>query len=157
MPRKIVLQLLLCSLLLLLAPAASYANAYGQLESIAGPAPEPPPVPEPSCAECGGRNGNHSRNCPYYGGGSSDGDSGSTTPVDVTRAPIFVAPVGMIGGVFMGAGWYFEEMAGHFPKKGFLSSYSEYVSIKDEDDVRRKSFNFGSHIGALPWLALFAP
>jgi hypothetical protein len=64
--------------------------------------------------------------------------------------------VGIVGGVFLGAGWYFSEMAGKFPKKGFLSSYSDYMSVKSDDDRFRKPFNFGTHIGGLPWLGVFA-
>lgn len=144
-----------CVFMLLIPLGGRAEYAYGQLNGAARSYGNIPDVPDPTCAGCGGRNGNHSRNCPYGGGG--DSDSESTGPVDVTTAPIFVAPVGIIGGVFMGGGWYFGEMAGKYPKKRFLSSYSDYVSIKTDSERRDASFNFGSHIGALPWLALYLP
>ena len=117
-------------------------------------------IPEPQCAcaycnrPCGS---GHASSCPYSSSGSSGGDEGGRARGDITRAPIFVAPVGFIGGLFMGGGWYFEEMAGNFPKVGFLDSYGTYVSLKDDDDGFNKPFNFGARIGGLPWLVLYLP
>jgi len=117
-------------------------------------------IPEPQCAcgycdrPCGS---GHASTCPSYNGGGGGGDSGGGGGGDITNAPIVVAPVGFIGGLFMGAGWYFEEMAGNFPKTGFLDSYGNYVSVKSDDDAFNKPFNFGARLGGLPWLALYLP
>lgn len=132
------------ALLLALSPDAGHCGAYDQLRSIGG---NPGNVPEVGAPEC-------VANC---GDGGNSGSGDERVSYDVTRAPIFVAPVGVVGGVFMGAGWYFEEMAGHFPKTGFLKSYGNYVSVDSDDPVTRNSFNFGARLGALPWLALYVP
>lgn len=113
------------------------------------------PDPQCACAYCDRPCGSgHAPGCQYYsdGGGGGGGSGGGG---DITNAPIVVAPVGFIGGLFMGAGWYFEEMAGNFPKTGFLDSYGNYVSLKPQDD--NKAFNFGARLGGLPWLALYLP
>lgn len=111
------------------------------------------PDPQCVCASCDRPCGSgHTSSCPYGGG---DGDGGGGRGGDPFNAPIFVAPVGFVGGLFMGAGWYFEEMAGNFPKTGFLDSYGNYVSIKPQED--NKAFNFGARLGGLPWLAIYLP
>ncbi|MBT0653064.1 hypothetical protein [Geomobilimonas luticola] len=113
------------------------------------------PDPQCACAYCDRPCGSgHAPGCQYYSGGGEGGGGGGGGG-DITNAPIVLAPVGFIGGLFMGAGWYFEEMAGNFPKTGFLDSYGNYVSIKPADD--NKAFNFGARLGGLPWLALYLP
>lgn len=113
------------------------------------------------CASCGRSCGSgHASSCPYApsgGGGGGGGDSESAPRGDITNAPIFVAPAGFIGGLFMGAGWYYNEMAGKYPKTGFLVSYHKFLTVKTDNDRFDSAFSFGSHIGAAPWLAIFAP
>lgn len=143
--RKLVPVFMVGALLLALVPDVGHCGAYDQLRSIAG---EPGKVPEPGAPVC-------VANC---GGSSSDSSSNEERePYDITRAPIFVAPVGFIGGVFMGAGWYFGEMAGKYPDIGFLKSYGNYMSVNTGDSMTDKPFNFGARLGALPWLALYVP
>ena len=116
-----------------------------------------PPASDPACAYCEGRNNNHSSSCPYSSGGGSSSSSDDAPPGDITRAPIVSMPAGMIGGVFMGGGWYFTEMAGKRPNKNFLSSYHDFMTIASGDPVFDGPFNAGAHVGGLPWLALFIP
>lgn len=66
---------------------------------------------------------------------------------DIALTPIVSAPVGVIGGLFMGAEGYFNEMVGKYPDTGFLSSYHKYFAIKNDDDRFESAFNLGSHIG----------
>lgn len=118
-----------------------------------------PDVPDPECAACGGRNNNHSSDCPYYsgGGGYSSSDSESSGGGDLASAPIISFPTGIAGGVIGGGIWYFREMAGKYPKKNFLSSYDDFLTMKSDDPGLDKSWNAGMHIGGVPWLALFVP
>lgn len=114
-----------------------------------------PAVPAPTCVGCGGQ-GSHSSSCPYMRG-SGGGDSDSGGGGDITHAPILVAPVGMVGGVFMGGGWFWKEMAGDYPNQGFLSSYGDFMTNNSGDPLFDKPFNFGAKIGGAPWLVLFVP
>lgn len=118
-----------------------------------------PAVPAPTCVGCGGQ-GSHSDSCPYMGRGSSSrsGDDGeSRGGGDITHAPIIVAPVGAIGGLVMGGGWFWNEMAGDYPDKGFFTSYVDYLTQNSGDPLFDKPFNFGAKIGGAPWLALYLP
>lgn len=114
-----------------------------------------PAVPAPTCVGCGGQ-GSHGDSCPYMPRGG-DGDRESPGGGDVTHAPIFVVPTGMIGGVFMGGGWFWKEMSGDFPDKGFLKSYGDYVSVESGDPLFDKPFTVGARIGGAPWLLVYLP
>jgi hypothetical protein len=114
------------------------------------------------CASCGYPCGSgHAPSCPYYsggGGGSGGGDSErSGGGASFERAPIFVAPVGIIGGVFAGGVWYFKEMAGDYPDDSFLSSYHKFLTMPASDEWAAPAFSFGLQVGAIPWLALYVP
>lgn len=122
--------------------------AYGEVPEVTGI--------ETECMECGGKNGSHRSNCPYARGGGSDSGEERAPHVDITHAPIFVAPAGFIGGIFMGGGWFFGEMAGKYPDVGFFDSYHNYMSIKSDDKQFSGPFNAGTHAGGLPWLVLGA-
>lgn len=133
-------------LLVLGMPAGRAQSAYGQLQSMAGPPPNVPPVSGPERVD----------------GGESGGASGGEErqPADLASAPIVVVPVGVVGGVFMGGGWYFSEMAGKYPKTGFLTSYKNYLTVTGggaENATFNSSFSAGACLGGLPWLALYVP
>jgi hypothetical protein len=113
------------------------------------------------CASCDRPCGSgHAPGCPYYSGGGGGGGGGDDEPrggASLERAPIFVAPVGMLIGIFGGAGWYYKEMAGDYPKDSFLSSYGKFLSVPASDEYASGAFTFGMRMGGIPWLALYVP
>ncbi len=111
------------------------------------------------CASCNRACGSgHASNCPYGGGGGGDdGDSGYSGGASFERAPIFVAPVGIVGGVFAGAVWYGKQITGNSSDDFFLESYKNFLKVPDSDEWAAGSFTFGLRMGGLPWLALYVP
>ncbi len=111
------------------------------------------------CAYCDRPCGSgHTSSCPYGGGGGGGGgDSESSGGASFERAPIFVAPVGMVGGVFAGGVWYYKHMAGDFKKDFFIDSYQDFLSVKPSDEWAAGAFTFGLRMGGIPWLALYVP
>lgn len=112
------------------------------------------------CAYCDRPCGSgHASSCPYAsGGGGGGGDSGSSgSGASFERAPIFVAPVGMVGGVFAGGVWYWKQMAGSNKKDFFIDSYKSFLSVKPSDEWAAGAFTFGLRMGGIPWLALYVP
>ncbi|MCE5275026.1 MAG: hypothetical protein ABFD70_00080 [Syntrophaceae bacterium] len=120
-------------------------------------------IPEPNCvcAYCGRPCGSgHAPGCPYYSEGGGSGSGGSERSgggASFERAPIFVAPVGMVGGVFAGAVWYFKQMTGSLGDDFFIDSYQKYLSVPASDEWAAGSFTFGLRMGGLPWMALYVP
>ncbi len=120
-------------------------------------------IPEPNCvcASCDRPCGSgHAPNCPYDGGGGGGGDDSERSGgggASFERAPIFVAPVGMVGGVFAGGVWYFKQMAGSLKEDFFIDSYQNFLNVPDSDEYASGAFTFGLRMGALPWMALYVP
>jgi hypothetical protein len=117
-----------------------------------------PPASGPACAACGTQGGGNP-NCSACGGGGgggrvSDPDAPQGDPLN---APIIAFPIGIIGGVFMGGGWFYDEMAGKNPKVSGLKTYQKAVSLTNGDPNFNKPFNAGATLGGLPWLVLYAP
>lgn len=113
-----------------------------------------------ACAYCDRPCGSgHASNCPYAsgGGGGDDGDDESSGDASFERAPIFVAPVGIVGGVFAGAVWYGKQMSGSLKEDFFIDSYQNFLSVKESDEWASGAFTFGLRMGGLPWLALYVP
>lgn len=119
-------------------------------------------IPEPNCVcgycerPCGS---GHAPNCPSYNGGGGGGDDSERSGggASFERAPIFVAPVGMVGGVFAGGVWYFKQMAGSLKEDFFIDSYQNFLKVPDSDGYASGAFTFGLRMGALPWMALYVP
>lgn len=111
------------------------------------------------CAGCDRPCGSgHASSCPYGGGGGGGGgDSESGGGGSLLRAPIIVAPVGMIAGVFGGGAWYGKQMAGSLGNDNFLDSYWKFLSVPKDDEMATGAFNFGLRMGGIPWLALYVP
>lgn len=117
-----------------------------------------PGDPEPTCAACGVQGYNrHASDCPYAPGGGGGGDGGERAEYDPTHAPIFTVPIGMVAGVFRGAGWFCEEAVGRYPETPWLRSYSDYMTLRGDDPIFDKQVSAGMHIGGAPWLVVYIP